>query len=171
MCWRNTLGCRAGRERRGELVTHATRFAGVIFPLPDVPRAQDPQRRVRGVLAYRRSLDPQRIGKTQTGTMRNRVALLPTCFAFHCLLERGRRAGQHPYPLDVPEAGDTPPHPQAAFLFWCARTASVPPSPVSHKNPSYPARHATLQRRLLFFLFPHRELGCGDDTSDDASSI
>ena len=85
-------------------------------------------------LTYRRSPDPQRIGKHKPGVMRNRVALLPTCFAFHCLLERGRRAGQPPYPLNVPGAGDTPPHPQAVFLFWCARTASVPPSLVAHKK-------------------------------------
>lgn len=94
-------------------------------------------------LAYRRSLDPQRIGKHKPGVMRNRVSLFPNCFAFHCLLERGRRVGQHPYPLGAPGPGDTPPHPQAAFLFWCARTASVPPPfPVARKIP--PARLATL---------------------------
>ena len=100
----------------------------------------------------------------------NRVALLANCFVFHCLLERGRRAGQHPYPLNVPGAGNTPPHPQAAFLFWCAPPASVPPFPVAHKNPSHPARYATLQRRL-FFLLPHCELRRGDDTSNDTAGI
>lgn len=143
MCWRHTRGCRAGRERRGELVAHATRFAGVISPCLTYPRTQGPQRRVRRRLAYRRSLDPQRIGKHKPGVMRNRVALLPTCFAFHCLLERGRRAGQHPYPLNVPEAGNPPPHPKAAFLFWCACTASIPPiSCGAHKSP--PTWRATL---------------------------
>ena len=110
---------RAGETRGVSHTRHKARGCD-LFPLLWRTPVHKARRGVCRCLAYQRSLDPQRIGKHKPGVMRSLVALLPTCFAFHCLLERGRRAGQPPYPLNVPGAGDTSPHPQAAFLFWCA---------------------------------------------------
>lgn len=82
MCWRHTWGCRAGWVRRGELVTHVTRFAGVIFSLSGVPPCTRPAKARAPLFSLSTLLRSAAHRKTQTGTMRNRVALLANCFSF-----------------------------------------------------------------------------------------
>lgn len=65
--------------------------------------------------------------------------------------------------------GAPPPLAERIPVLVCAHYLCTPIS-CGAQNPSHPVRYATLQRGL-FFLLPHRELGCGDDTGDDASGI
>lgn len=63
----------------GELVTHA-KARRCILPLPDVPSYTRLAQRREGCLAYRRSLDPQRIDKHKSGDNEEPRRIAPHLF-------------------------------------------------------------------------------------------
>lgn len=136
-------GCRAGRERRGELVAHATRFAGVIFPLPDVPPYTRPAEACAPPFSLSTLLRSAAHRKTQARSNEEPRRIAPHLFRLPLFTRARPPRRETPYPLGAPGSGNPPPHPKAAFLFWCACTASIPPiSCGAHKSP--PTWRATL---------------------------
>lgn len=159
----------AGRERRGKLVTHTTRFAGVIFPLPDVPPHTRPAEACAPLFSLSTLLRSAAHRKTQVRGNEEPRRIAPHLFRLPLFTRARPPRRATPISARCAWGGRHPAAPASRVpVLVCAHC--LPPFPVAHKNPSHPARHATLQRRL-FFLFPHCELGCGDDASNDASSI
>ena len=143
MCWRHTQGARRVGETRG---VSRTRQGAQAYspPLPDVPSRTRPAEMCAPLFNLSTLL--KSAAHRQNTNWDNEEPRRITRQLFYLPLLTRARPPRRAIPISARcagGAGDTPPHPQAALLFWCARTASVPPHSLWHtKIP--PTRRATL---------------------------